>query len=77
MEEAIAKGYVDQNDDLAIANLSLKETSDEPGSSIAMKKGSKALKDKINEIVKTLKADGKIDQFVQEANELAQSAEEN
>lgn len=75
LEEAIAKGYVSQNDDLAIAEIPLKEDDSEPGSAVAMAKGSDSLKKAINEVIKELKASGKIDTFVQEAYELSLSAE--
>lgn len=75
LEETIAKGYVSQNDDLVIAEIPLKEDDSEPGSAVAMAKGSESLKKAVNEVIEELKASGKIDTFVQEAYELSLSAE--
>nr|WP_037618786.1 transporter substrate-binding domain-containing protein [Streptococcus porci] len=75
MEETIAQGYVTKNDDLAIAEITLKEDDSEPGSAVAMPKGSAALKKAIDEVIAELKSSGKIDTFIQEAYELSLSAE--
>lgn len=75
MEEAIAQGYVTKNDDLAIAEITLKEDDSEPGSAVAMPKGSATLKKAIDEVIAELKTSGKIDTFIQEAYELSLSAE--
>lgn len=75
MEETIAQGYVTKNDDLAIAEITLKEDDSEPGSAVAMPKGSTALKKAIDEVIAELKSSGKIDTFIQEAYELSLSAE--
>lgn len=75
MEETIAQGYVTKNDDLAIAEITLKEDDSEPGSAVAMPKGSAALKEAIDEVIAELKSSGKIDTFIQEAYELSLSAE--
>ncbi|MBM7643316.1 transporter substrate-binding domain-containing protein [Streptococcus loxodontisalivarius] len=64
LEEAIAKGYVAKNDDLAIADISLKSDSTD-AYAVAMPKGSDELKEAVNKVIKELKAEGKIDSFVQ------------
>ncbi|WP_161980801.1 transporter substrate-binding domain-containing protein [Streptococcus sp. S784/96/1] len=75
MEETIAKGYVANNEELAIAEIPLKEDAGEPGSAVAMAKGSESLKKVIDEVIGELKSSGEIDTFVQEAYELSLSAE--
>ncbi len=63
LEEAIAKGYVEKNKDLAIAEVEL--PSDEADSyAIAMPKGSKKLTKKVNDVIKSLKEEDKINTFV-------------
>ncbi len=75
LEETIAKGYIEKHDDLAIANVTLKESEDDLGSAIAVPKGNTSLKEAINEVLKELKASGKIDTFIQEAYELSLTVE--
>jgi len=75
LEEAIALGYIAKNEDLAIAEISLGGDDSEPGSAVAMAKGSAALKEAIDEVIAELKASGKIETFIQEAYELSLSAE--
>lgn len=66
LEEAIAKGYAEKNKDLAITEVEL--PSDEVDSyAVAMPKGSKKLTKKVNDIIKSLKVEDKINTFVQEA----------
>ncbi|MGT2929855.1 transporter substrate-binding domain-containing protein [Streptococcus dentasini] len=67
MESAIAQGYISNNDDLAVANITLKKV-DGSSYAIALPKGSIALRDKLNQIITRLKKEGKIDQYVQKAN---------
>lgn len=70
LEEAIAKGYAEKNKDLAIAEVEL--PSDEVDSyAVAMPKGSKKLTKKVNDIIKSLKVEDKINTFVQEAYDLS------
>lgn len=71
IEKAIADGYVAKNSDLAISEIAVKDE-DSLGNAVAMPKGSTELKEEINQVIKALKAEGKIDQFVQEAFELSE-----
>ena len=70
LEKPIAEGYVAKNDDLAIASIELK-SGDSDAYAVAMPKGSTALKKKIDQVIKKLKASGKIDTFVKEAYDLS------
>lgn len=70
LEKPIAEGYVAKNSDLAIASIDLK-SGDSDAYAVAMPKGSTALKEKINQVIKTLKKEGKIDSFVKEAYALS------
>lgn len=74
-EKPIAEAYVAKNDDLAIAEVKL-ESSDSDAYAVAMPKGSTALKEKIDKVIKELKDSGKIDQFVQDAYDLSVSGAE-
>lgn len=66
LEEAMAKGYAEKNKDLAIAEVEL--PSDKADSyAVAMPKGRKKLTKKVNDIIKSLKVEDKINTFVQEA----------
>ncbi|MFD0845293.1 transporter substrate-binding domain-containing protein [Streptococcus saliviloxodontae] len=68
LEEAIAKGYVAKNDDLAIADLTLKSESTD-AYAVAIPKGSDKLKATVDKVITQLKKEGKIDNFVQTAYE--------
>ena len=68
-EEPIAKGYVEKNSDLTIAEKVTLKSGDSDSYAIAMPKGSTALKNKINKIIKQLKDSGKIEEYVKEAYE--------
>lgn len=76
MEEAIAKGYVAQHDDLVIADITLEEDSSEIGSAVAMVKGNEELKNSVNEVIKELKESGKMETMIQEAFELSLTSKE-
>lgn len=65
-EEPIAKGYVEKNPDLALADVTFDQASSD-SYAVAMKKGSTELKDKVDQVVKKLKDEGKIEQYIQEA----------
>ncbi len=67
VELPVANGYVKNNNDLAITEVSVKD--DTGGSAIAVKKGNKNLVEQINKTLDRLLKDGTIDKFVQEANE--------
>ncbi|HFI0235038.1 TPA: transporter substrate-binding domain-containing protein [Streptococcus suis] len=69
-EEPIAKAYVAKNDDLMLLEVEV-TSSYSDAYAIAMSKGSVALKEKIDTVVKDLVESGKMDQFVQEAYDLS------
>lgn len=73
IEEAIAKGYVEQNDDLAIAEITFSQDVNEVGSAVAIAKGNDELTDAINEVIKEVKESGQMEKFVQEAYEFSLS----
>jgi len=68
VELPVAKGYVNNNDKLAISDIQVQE--DTGGSAIAVKKGNQELVDLMNKTLKRLQEDGSIDRFVAEANEM-------
>ena len=70
LEKAIAKGYVDQNSDLAVSDITLKSDSKD-AYAVAMPKGSDKLKAKVNKVIAKLKKEGKIDSYVQDAYTLS------
>ncbi|MCK5220095.1 MAG: transporter substrate-binding domain-containing protein [Candidatus Aminicenantes bacterium] len=68
LEKPVAKSYVTRNDDLiSIECLSSGADYSPLGSAIAVKKGNKNLLKKINEIIRKLKSENKIDEFVENA----------
>ncbi|ULQ60956.1 transporter substrate-binding domain-containing protein [Brucepastera parasyntrophica] len=69
-ELPVAKAYVGANSDLMLAAYTFKD--DDGGSAIAVKKGETAFLEQINKTIARLTAEGKIDQFVSEANELVE-----
>lgn len=71
-EKPIAAAYVAKNDDLAVADVKLK-SGDSDAYAVAMPKGSKALKARIDKVIKKLKKSGDIDKFVQDAYNLSVS----
>lgn len=72
LEKPIAEGYVVNNSDLTISDITL--TSDDADAyAVALPKGSTKLTKKVNKVIKELKESGKIDQFIQEAYELSVS----
>lgn len=70
LESAVAKSYVEQNPELAIADAKLK-SSDNESYAIALKKDSKELKAKIDKVINKLKDEGKINEFIEKNTELA------
>ena len=70
LEKAIAQGYVDQNNDLAVSDITLKSDSKD-AYAVAMPKGSDKLKAKVNKVIAKLKKEGKIDSYVQDAYALS------
>lgn len=70
METAVADAYVAANEDMALApNVVVADTTE--GTAIGMKKGSIALKEKVNEIIQKIKDEDLMNGWVAEANELA------
>lgn len=70
LESAVAKSYVEQNPELAIADAKL-TSSDNESYAIALKKDSKELKEKIDKVINKLKDEGKINEFIEKNTELA------
>lgn len=68
VELPVAKGYVKNNDKLAISDIEVQD--DTGGSAIAVKKGNQDLVELMNKTLKRLMEDGSIDRFVAEANEM-------
>jgi len=68
VELPVAKGYVNNNDKLAISDIKVQD--DTGGSAIAVKKGNQELVELMNKTLKRLQEDGSIDRFVAEANEM-------
>jgi polar amino acid transport system substrate-binding protein len=71
-EEPIAKAYVAANPDLTIVSSIAFDSSESDSYAIALPKNSGNLKKEIDQVIKTLKADGKIEQFVETNFELSQ-----
>lgn len=71
VEKTIAESYVAQNPDLMIADIALEPSADE-AFAIALPKGSSKLQKELNSIIKKLNDEGKIDEFIQKNNELAE-----
>lgn len=67
VELPVANGYVKNNNDLALSELTVEEESG--GSAIAVKKGNDDLVKLIDATIDRLIKDGSIDKFVQEAND--------
>ncbi len=67
VELPVANGYVKNNSDLVLSDISVEEESG--GSAIAVKKGNSELVELINKSLDRLMEEGAIDKFVQEANE--------
>ena len=75
LEMPVAKSYEKQNPDLKVADNIIFEKM-EGGSTVITANGETQLMDQINKILKDLVDSGKVDQFVAEANELADQAAE-
>lgn len=70
VEGPVAKAYVDKNSDIMIADI--KVGSPEDGSAIAVQKDNAQLVEAINKTIDRLVSEGKIDEFVAKANEIAE-----
>lgn len=64
----MAKFNCDKNNDIELTSVTIEAQED--GAAIAMRKGSTELQTEINKTIKRLKDQGKIDEFVVEANKL-------
>lgn len=73
VELPVANGYVKNNNDLTLSEVSVKE--DTGGSAIAVKKGNSDFVKLIDKSLDRLMKDGSIDKFVQEANEMNVTSE--
>lgn len=71
VEKTIAESYIAQNPDLMIADISLEPAPDE-AFAIALPKESSELQKELNQIIKKLNDEGKIEEFIQKNNELAE-----
>lgn len=71
VEKTIAESYIAQNPDLMIADISLEPAPDE-AFAIALPKESSQLQKELNQIIKKLNDEGKIEEFIQQNNELAE-----
>lgn len=76
LEKPIAEGYVANNDDLTISNITLKND-DADAYAVALPKDDDKLTKKVNKVINDLKDSGKIDQFVQDAYALSTSDSNN
>lgn len=76
LEKPIAEGYVANNDDLIISNITLKND-DADAYAVALPKDDDKLTKKVNKVINELKDSGKIDQFVQDAYALSTSDSNN
>lgn len=76
LEKPIAEGYVANNDDLTISNITLKND-DADAYAVALPKDDDKLTKKVNKVINNLKDSGKIDQFVQDAYALSTSDSNN
>ena len=70
METAVAENYIKTNPELAVA---WEVPYDAEGSCVAIQKGNTAMVDAVNAVIDELLANGTMDQYVAEANELATS----
>ncbi|MBA5271843.1 transporter substrate-binding domain-containing protein [Enterococcus hirae] len=71
VEKTIAESYIAQNPDLMIADISLEPAPNE-AFAIALPKESSQLQKELNQIIKKLNDEGKIEEFIQQNNELAE-----
>lgn len=76
LEKPIAEGYVANNDDLTISNITLKND-DADAYAVALPKDDDKLTKKVNKVINELKDSGKIDQFVQDAYALSTNDSNN
>ena len=70
MEKPVGESYVKSNEDIEVCDIEI-NPEDAQGTAVAAKKGSEELINLINEVIDELNDEGKIDEFVVKANELA------
>ncbi len=75
LELPVANGYVKNNNDLVLSEIKVEE--DTGGFAIAVKKGNSDLVKQIDQTLDRLMKEGAIDKFVQEANDMNDTSEEN
>lgn len=71
VETPVAKAYTDKNQDLSITDITF-DIEEGQGSAVALAKGNEELKEAINKSLDRLIKEGKIDEFVVEANKLVE-----
>jgi ABC-type amino acid transport substrate-binding protein len=71
VELPVASSYVEKHKDLVISNIKVED--DTGGSAIAVKKGNTDLVEVMNKTLDRLMADGSIDKFVAEANNMVEN----
>ena len=69
-KSSVAESYVKSNNDIALTSVEV--TDETGGSAIAFKKGNTELVEQANKTIDRLISEGKIDQFLTEANKLAE-----
>ncbi|MDQ6419701.1 transporter substrate-binding domain-containing protein [Paenibacillus sp. LHD-117] len=70
LEKPVAEQYDSKQEEVVMTGITIEQSEEEAGSAIAVKKGNQELLDSINTTLERLKANGDIDRFVIEANEL-------
>ena len=73
MEDMIAKSYVSENPDLAVAKVKIPNLKSNPGMAVALQKGSTSLQKQVNEVIKEMKANGQLDKIIQENYKASQN----
>jgi polar amino acid transport system substrate-binding protein len=74
MEKPVAESYVKTNDKIALSSAEVKD--EDGGSAVAAKKGNTEFVKKVNETIERLLKEGKIDQYLTDANKLADEQKE-
>lgn len=74
-EDAVAENYVQTSDKLALNGIEYNDG--ETGVAVAVRKNNEDLVKKLNETIKRLKKEGKIEEFYKEAVEMSKSVENN
>lgn len=74
MEKPVAESYAKTNDGIALTSVEVKDETG--GSAVAIKKGNSDFVKKVDETIDRLLKEGKIDQFLTDANKLADEQKE-